>query len=320
MELSIIIPIHNEESAIPRLYQEILESINDIKEKKVFGGKNENTKVEIIFIDDCSTDRSRRVIQEIAKDDSRIVLVKLAQNAGHMSAISAGLEIAKGRWVATIDGDGQDPPKLITQMLEACQRDGAEICIARRENRHQDGLRHRVYSPIFYRLLNKATSGRLPIQGADFRLMSDRVVKALNDLPEREKIYRVLVVSMGFKFTEVMYNRRIRESGESKYKIIKLFFLARDSFIATSGSPLRWLSSLLLIFALITFVFSLVALTLGLIGEGPKGWASIAVVLSTFVCIQSFTLAVICEYLLSTISIVRQRPKYQIENSDFRKG
>jgi dolichol-phosphate mannosyltransferase len=246
--------------------------------------KDGAAEVEIILVDDCSTDGSKAIIEEIAKGDPKIVLVRFAQNAGHMAAISAGLKIAKGRWVATIDGDGQDPPKLISHMLEACHRDEAEVCVARRENRRQDGLRHQIYSPIFYRLLNRATSGRLPIQGADFRLMSNRVVKVLNDLPEKEKIYRVLAVSLGFKSTEVMYNRRIRGSGESKYKIAKLFFLARDSFIATSGAPLRWLSSLLLIFAVITFVFSLLALAFGLKDEGPEGWASLAVILSIFIC------------------------------------
>jgi dolichol-phosphate mannosyltransferase len=316
MKLSIVIPIHNEESAIVPLYREIMELINDLKDKEYLSKKDGAAEVEIILVDDCSTDGSKAIIEEIAKRDPRIVLVKFAQNAGHMAAISAGLKIAQGRWVATIDGDGQDPPKLISQMLEACHRDRAEVCVARRGNRRQDGLRHRIYSPIFYKLLNRATSGRIPIQGADFRLMSNRVVKALNDLPEREKIYRVLAVSLGFRSTEVMYNRRIRESGESKYKITKLFFLARDSFIATSGAPLRWLSSLLLIFAVIALVFSLLALALGFKGEGPEGWASLAVIISIFICIQSLTLAVICEYLLNTISIVRQRPKYQIEEKE----
>jgi len=310
MKLSVVIPLHNEASSLFALCSELVEILDCIPEVE--------RSWEVILVDDASTDGSIDVLEDFTLRDSRLKIVRLATNSGHMAAISAGLLSAKGRWVVTMDGDGQDPPSVIPALLEAVHQTQSEICFARRLDRKNDPLRHRLFSPLFYKLLRRANVDKTPLQAADFRLMSDRVVATLNALPEKEKIFRVLVANLGYKSTEINYQRRKRSSGESKYRFVNLLVLARNSLVSTSGAPLRWLSSMLMMVAFVAFFYSAYAFFNGLRSNSPEGWASLAFILSIFVFIQSLTLGIICEYLLSVVSTVRQRPIFQIK--DTRNG
>jgi dolichol-phosphate mannosyltransferase len=302
--LSVVVPVYNEEASILLT----LERISDALQKFDF---------EILVVNDGSTDGTAFIIQGAAQRIPQVRVLELARNSGHMSAITAGIDSALGRWIVTIDGDGQDPPELIPSMITLAEANSADICFMIRKDRKQDSYRHRIFSPLFYHLLSRATGGSAPIQAADFRLMSDRVTTVLKQLPETNRVYRVITPDLKFKSVEMEYSRNQREAGESKYHFIKLSILAIRSLLATTGAPLRWLSISAIFVAGSSFFYSCFVLISGIIGSGPPGWASLSLLLSLILFVQALAMAVICEFLLSIMADVRKRPLYQFKDDRF---
>jgi dolichol-phosphate mannosyltransferase len=299
--LSVIIPAFNEEESIGEFLSAILGATKNIQQ------------LEIIVVDDGSTDATSQIVKKISKEDNRIRLFSLMTNSGHMAAITAGLQVCTGDWVLTIDADGQDDPNLIDEMLELCLKNDAQICFMSRVNRKNDPLRHRLFSPIFYKFLAASTGGNAPFQAADFRLMSKSVVEVLNKLPESNRVYRVLVPLLGFKSVTINYQRKSREKGRSKYGFFQLAALGLRSMLATSGAPLRWISVLSIFFALISLFWTATALIQGVISNTTPGWASLAFMISLLFLFQAISTLVICEFLLILLSDLRKRPLYQLE-------
>jgi dolichol-phosphate mannosyltransferase len=269
----------------------------------------------IFFIDDGSSDSTLQIVERFSIRDNRVKPFSLMTNSGHMAAITAGLQVCTGNWVLTIDADGQDDPNLIVEMFESCLKNNAQICFMTRIDRKNDPLRHRLFSPIFYRFLAKSTGGNAPIQAADFRLMSKSVVEVLNKLPETNRVYRVLVPLLGFKSVTINYQRESRKKGKSKYGFFQLAALGLRSMLATSGAPLRWISSLSIFFAFTSFLWTGVALLQGIISNTIPGWASLAFMISLLFLFQSIATLVICEFLLILLSDLRQRPLYQLKEN-----
>jgi glycosyltransferase involved in cell wall biosynthesis len=306
MYLSVVVPVYNEEESISSTLSRIADSMKDVE-------------FEILVVNDGSSDKTADIVYDIQKAIPQLKVLELARNSGHMSAITAGIDHAIGRWIVTIDGDGQDPPELIPKMIEYANENCADLCFMVRKDRKMDSFRHRLFSPLFYQMLSRATNGKAPLQAADFRLMSDRVVSVLKQLPETNRVYRVITPDLGFKSVEMEYSRNQREAGVSKYRFIKLTILAIRSLLATSGAPLRWLSSLSITVAGASFFYSFFVLISGIFGGGPPGWASLSLLMSLILFVQSLAMAVICEFLLSIMSDVRRRPLYQIRDGRFGK-
>lgn len=306
MDISVVLPVFNEEESIVKTLNRVKTSLDSL-----------GLIYEVIVVDDGSLDNTSKILIEESAKFSQLRVISLARNSGHMAALTAGLDHSNGRWVASMDGDGQDPPELIASMIEAASINGADICFMVRSDRKQDAWRHRIFSPLFYRALNRATGGKAPLQAADFRLMSDRVIEALRKLPETNRVYRVITPELGFDSVSLTYQRQSRESGESKYRFLKLAILAIRSLIATTGAPLRWLANLSITIAGLSFIYSCFVFVAGLIGSGPDGWASLSLLLSSILFIQSLAMAVICEFLLSILADVRSRPLYQLKDSRF---
>lgn len=299
-ELSVIIPAYNEEESIGEFVLSVIDATKEIN------------LVEIIIVDDGSSDNTASIVSQIAQEYPVVHLIRLHRNSGHMAAITAGLKNCSGDWVATIDADGQDDPNLIPKMIKACIENHAQICFMGRENRSNDPLRHRIFSSIFYRFLSGSTGGSTPFQAADFRLMSKKVVSVLNLLPETNRVYRVLVPTLGFQSITLSYKRRIRHKGDSKYSFLKLAKLGIRAFLATSGAPLRWVSFISICFAFLSLIIAMIAFFQGFAGGGIPGWASLALMISILFFFQSIATLVICEFLLILLADVRQRPLYQI--------
>ena len=299
--LSVVTPAYNEEDSIESLVNK-LHSL-----RKTF------KKIEIIVVNDGSTDKTAELVRKMSKKIPDLILVNLATNSGHMAAITAGLKKASGDWIATIDADGQDNPNLLTKMYEECVKFRADICYTKRINREKDSITHRIFSPFFYKFLRKASRGEVIYQSADFRIFSRRVLVVLNNLPETNKLYRVLLPSLGFKSTIVEYERESRSAGKSKYNFASLFKLAVKSFLATTGSPLRWVSYLSAVSAVIALTVSALAVIEGLSVNSVPGWASLALLISILYLFQAVAFLVFSEFLIILLSDVRQRPIYQLE-------
>jgi glycosyltransferase involved in cell wall biosynthesis len=308
VELSVVIPAHNEQEVIESTIDKVLDVCQRLFTK--------DTLFEILIIDDGSTDRTAETVKSVAERNAAIVLVSLATNSGHMAAISAGLDLSQGKWVVTMDADGQDPPEKIEEMLRAVKIHEAEICYAIRVNRKADPFRHRMFSPAFYFLLNKLTYGDAKIQAADFRLMSRSVVEVIKRLPERNRIYRVMIPDLKFKSTEVTYVREPRTAGKSKYGLTKLAQLGLKSILATSGASIRLLSliSILTTFSMLILGFWIVVVSSKV--NLPPGWASLTALLSLTLLLQSLSTAIVSEILIQINSNLRQRPIYQIKKQN----
>ena len=303
VKLSIVIPAYNEESSIAEIIKRCLFL------KKSF------SSIEIVVVNDGSTDNTSRVVQKLIAKNRSIKLINLAVNSGHMAAITAGYKVASGDWIGTIDADGQDDPNIFISMFEQCRVNRADVCFTKRVNRKFDSTLHKIFSPVFYKILSMASKGSTIYQSADFRLISKRVLVTLNSLPEVNKMYRVLIPSLGYKYVIVNYERNFRSAGESKYGFVSLFKLGSKSLLATTGAPLRWVSLVSLVSAFFSLTLTCIALVSGFLSQSPPGWASLAFIVSLMFFLHSVSSMVITEFLLILLSDVRQRPTHQIEKA-----
>lgn len=299
--LSVIIPAFNEEEGISRFIHQVINVDYPLK------------SLEVIVVNDGSTDRTQFIVDRISEIDPRVRSVELARNSGHMAALTAGFLNSKGDWVVTIDADGQDDPELIPEMLNKCLISHSDICYMKRKDRKHDPLRHRIFSPLFYKLMSSFTGGLSPYQAADFRMVSKRVVNVINKLPEVNRVYRVLIPALGFPSTTMTYERKSRIEGKSKYGFRKLATLGLSSVLATSGAPLRWVGLISIFGAILGVLLSLIAIINGLFIHSLPGWSSLALLISILFTFQSFTSFVICEFLLVIIGDLRKRPIFQLK-------
>ena len=299
-KLTILIPAYNEETVIASFLGRCLE-VSDLFDSS-----------EILVVNDGSTDTTEEIVNRLSKLNPRVKLISLATNSGHMAALNAGMQYATGDWIATVDADGQDDPKLIVDMYLKCIENSAEICFTSRINRKNDSLIHRIFSPFFYKMVLSATKGKAIYQSADFRIISKRVLETINSLPEVNKMFRVLIPNLGFKSVVIEYEREIRIGGSSKYNFRSLLKLGTKSMLATSGAPLRWVSITSLIGAIISLALSGIALVQGFFLHSVPGWASISFIISVMFFFQSITSLVVSEFLLILLADVRRRPTYQV--------
>lgn len=300
--LSIVVPVYNEEEVIDLFIKECLKIRNNFKE------------FEIIAVDDGSKDNSFLILKNLVKKNSCLRIIKFAKNSGHMAALDAGLKATSFEWIVTIDADGQDNPLLIPKMLKLAIKTKSEVCFTKRISRKHDGIWHRVFSPIFYRVLNKITGGNAVVQSADFRLMSRKVVVELNKLSESYKVFRVLVPTLGFKSVTFEYERSPRLRGKSKYGFSELFSLGSRSLLASSGAPLRWLSKFALMTTLGAIAVSIATIVIRILSNNPPpGWASLSLLISLLLFFQALFGYIVSEFLLIILSDIRKRPSYQIE-------
>ena len=225
--LSVIVPCYNEEDSLPALFERI---------EKVSGNWPDNH--EIVCIDDGSSDRTVKLLREQNEKNPRWKLVILSRNFGHQAAVSAGLESVTGEVVAIIDADLQDPPELISDLIEKW-REGFEVVYAVRKKR-KEGILKRVAYFCFYRLMKSMTDIEdFPLDSGDFSLLDRKVVDTLVAFPEKNRFLRGLRAWSGFRQAGLEYERSARFAGEPKYTFKKLFGLASDGLFSFSGVPLR---------------------------------------------------------------------------------
>jgi polyisoprenyl-phosphate glycosyltransferase len=221
--LSVVVPVLDEEEALPALHERLREALA-------------GTSHELVFVDDGSTDRSGEIVEAWTRTEQGVTLVQLSRNFGMEIAMSAGIDQARGDWVVLIHADLQDPPELIPQMLEEARRHQADVVYARRIGRDESAVK-RTLATAFYRLMERLA--RVPYQGqaGDFRLMSRRVIEAVQQMPERRRFLRGMVAWVGFKQVPIEYRRAGRAHGRGA-SYPQLFRLAIEALTAYSDVPL----------------------------------------------------------------------------------
>ncbi len=224
---SFVIPIYNEEETLIELYRRISAVMARM-----------DGPVELILINDGSHDRSLELLRELHEQDSRICYLSFARNFGHQIAVTAGLNFSSGQVVVIMDGDLQDPPELIIDMIEQW-RQGYQVVYAQRTQRRKEGWFKRFPAYMYYRILRNLADVDIPIDTGDFCLMDRCVVDVLNAMPERNRYIRGLRAWIGFKQTAVKFERDPRFAGDVKYTFRKSLSLAMNGLVSFSKVPLR---------------------------------------------------------------------------------
>jgi dolichol-phosphate mannosyltransferase len=299
-ELSVVIPVFNEEINIVPMYERLQAALAD----KVSG-------LEMLYIDDGSADTSWEKISELAARDDRVRGVRFARNFGHQAALTAGVDAARGRAVVIIDGDMQDPPEVIPQMVDRW-REGFEVVYGQRENREGETWFKLATASAFYRILRGITNVDIPVDTGDFRLMGPRAVAAFRAMPERNRFIRGLVSWIGFEQTAVMYQRQARQAGETKFPVRKMTRFALDGITSFSFFPLRlatWTGFGVSIFA---FLYIVVVLVLKATGVSWLGYTSLMASILFLGGVQLLMIGIMGEYLARIFDEVKRRPLYLV--------
>src|SRR5229473_327126 len=299
--LSVAIPIHDEETALPELLTRLRAVLDGLQ-----GGPH-----EIVFVDDGSVDRTFAILEEAARQDSRIVVLSLSRNFGHQSAITAALDHVTGDATVVMDGDLQDTPEAIPQFVEK-YREGYDVAYARRVRRKEPWLLKLCYF-VFYRLMARLSDIRLPLDSGDFGLMSRRVVNEVRRMPEHHRYLRGMRSWVGFRQTGIPVERAERHSGKSKYSMMRLIKLAADGIFAFSIVPIRAAAIVGATVMLLSFLFVCYAVYAKLfLHQSPQGFTALLVAITFLSGIMLFFLGIIGEYVGRIYEETKARPQYVI--------
>lgn len=305
MELSIIIPIYNEEGNIHLLYERI---------SKV--AKSITSSYELVFINDGSRDNSLSLIIEKSLLDEHVKYINFSRNFGHQIAFSAGIDFCSGDAVAIIDADLQDPPELIVDLYNK-MKEGYQVVYARRRSRSGESFMKKFTAKLFYRILTKITSIKIPVDTGDFRIMHRKIIEVLKQMPEQQKYLRGQISWAGFNQTYVMYDREERFAGATGYTYKKMIRLALDGITGFSNLPLKFATVAGFIVSGVTFLVSLYALYSRFIAKDyVPGWTSLILAVLFIGGVQLISIGIIGEYMSRMSANVRNRPLYIIENSN----
>lgn len=301
--LSLVVPMFNEAAILPTFYQRATAALREC------GGA-----YEIIFVDDGSSDGSADELVRLAASDPHVKVVSFSRNFGHQTAVTAGMNYSSGQTVVVIDGDLQDPPELIPQLL-ARWREGYQVVYAIRRTR-QENWAKRVAYRLFYRLLHSLSYVDMPLDAGDFAIMDRCVVDLLNRMPERNRFVRGIRAWVGFRQTGLEYDRDPRLAGESKYPLAKLMRLAYDGVISYSFVPLRMVTRLGFVISIVAFALMLYFLWLRVVhGTMLVGWTSTIVIILFLGGVQLVSLGILGEYVGRIFDEVKRRPLYVVRET-----
>jgi glycosyltransferase involved in cell wall biosynthesis len=263
-------------------------------------------------VDDGSCDDTLAKLIEIDEQDAHFRVIEFSRNFGKESALTAGIDNAKGDAVIPIDADLQDPPELIPLMIQEWQS-GAEVVLARRTDRSSDSFLKRKTAETFYRLHNRISRIKIPENVGDFRLMDRVVVDAIKQLPEHQRFMKGLFAWVGFKTVVVDYRRNSRAMGTTKFTGWKLWNFALEGITSFSTAPLKVWSYIGGIGAIITFVYAIFIILRTLIyGVDLPGYASLLVAVVFFGSLQLIGIGVLGEYMGRVYLESKRRPTYII--------
>jgi polyisoprenyl-phosphate glycosyltransferase len=296
---SLVIPIYNEESTIPALYQRVSAVMDKLDDTS-----------ELILVNDGSQDRTLALLRELHDRDERVVYLSLARNFGHQIAVTAGLNYVRGKAIIVLDGDLQDPPELIPDLL-ALWHQGYQVVYAQRTKRVREGWFKRLCAFTFYRILKHLADVEIPTDTGDFCLMDRQVVDLLNQMPERNRYLRGLRAWVGFNQIALEFDRDSRFAGEVKYTFAKSLGLAINGLVSFSSVPLRLSTYLGLFSAFLAIVMAILVLYWRVFTNSTlTGFATIAIAMFFLGAVQLISIGILGEYIGRIYEEVKHRPLY----------
>lgn len=307
--ISIIIPMYNEEEALPYLYERL----------KKLSDKIYNYDMEFLFVNDGSKDNSLEIIKRYREEDKRVCYLNLSRNFGKEIAMAAALDYVKGEAVAIIDADLQDPPELIIDMLKYYE-EGYDDIYAKRKSRKGETNLKKFTSYVFYRILKCVSSVPVQEDTGDFRLLSKRAVEALKSFPERQRYTKGMFSLIGFNKKAIEFDRNPRIAGKTKWNYIKLFDLAVEGITSFTTAPLRISTIVGILSAIASIIYMLFTVFKTIIlGVDVPGYASLLCVILLLGGIQLICLGIIGEYLGRIFIEVKARPMYFVDEYNGEK-
>ncbi|WP_313752398.1 glycosyltransferase family 2 protein [Mixta calida] len=302
MKISLVVPVFNEEDAIPIFYQAVRKELPDYE-------------VEIVFINDGSKDSTDNIINALAVSDPLVKPLSFTRNFGKEPALFAGLEHAAGDAVIPIDVDLQDPIEVIPQLIAKWQ-EGADVVLAKRTDRSTDGHLKRKTAEWFYRLHNKISSPKIEENVGDFRLMSRETVEHIKLLPERNLFMKGILSWVGGRVEVVEYTRAERVAGTTKFNGWKLWNLALEGITSFSTFPLRMWTYIGLFVAGLSFLYGAWMILNTLIFSNPvRGYPSLIVSILFLGGVQLIGIGVLGEYVGRIYLEVKKRPRYILKEN-----
>ena len=303
MKISLIVPVFNEEQSINLFYQAVRREL-----------QIDNADVEIVFINDGSTDRTAEQAAALAQADEHVVLINFSRNFGKEPALFAGLEYATGDAVIPMDVDLQDPISVIPLLIEQWQK-GADVVLAKRRDRSADSYMKRQSATLFYHLLNRISYTRIEENVGDFRLMDRKVVDVIRALPEHQLFMKGVLSWAGFNTVVVEYERAGRVAGSSKFNGWKLWNLALEGVTSFSTVPLRlwtYIGGAISIFAVIYAVY--MVLDKIFFGNSVPGYPSLMTAILFLGGVQLIGIGILGEYVGRIYIEAKHRPRYVVKD------
>lgn len=300
--LSIVIPLFNEEESLALCYQSLLNTFQSYGDK-----------VEFIFIDDGSSDKTPQLVKELALADSRIKCIFFSRNFGKEAAMSAGIDFAQGDFVAQIDADLQDPPELIPEMIAYAQKNDFDVVYGVRTDRQGETWLKKLTSYLFYKTIDKVSTIHIPRDTGDFRVMKKEVILALRTLNETQRFMKGLFAWVGFKQGAFEYARHKRIAGKTKFNYIKLWNFALEGITSFTHVPLKAATYIGFLISFVSFLISILYISKYFIyGDRIQGFLTLIVAILFIGGVQIMFLGIIGEYLGRTYLESKHRPLYLI--------
>ena len=306
IDLSVIIPIYNEEMNLVPMNNRIIAALSPL-----------GIPYEIVYVNDGSKDNSLPIIMGLSEENASVKYIDFSRNFGHQIAISAGLEHAMGERILIMDGDGQDPPELIPDLLKK-SLEGFEVVYAKRKKRKGESFLKKLTAKLFYRFLANITQIEIPLDTGDFRLIHRKVQKVLLNMPEQHKYLRGQIAWIGFNSTFVEYDREERMGGNTKFTYGKMMRFATDGISGFSNWPLKVATMLGFAVSGIAFMLIIYSLYQKFFGFTEVGWTSLHISVLFLGGVQLLGIGILGEYLGRVSENVKNRPTYIVKNSNIQ--
>ena len=311
MKLSCIIPCYNEEQSLPFFYDELIKVYSNMPK----------IDLEILFIDDGSTDSTLTIIEKIREQDKRVKYISFSRNFGKEAAIFAGLNHASGEYGVIMDADLQDPPALLPEMLRYAIEEGYDIVATKRSTRKNEPIIRSFFARCFYKIINKMTTADIVDGARDFQLMSRKVIDAIVSMGEYNRFSKGIFGWVGFKKKWLEYENIERVAGTTKWSFKKLFVYAVEGMVAFSVRPLVWVSWLGILFFIVAIgILVTIFLKTLFFGDPVAGWPSLVCIIMLVTGVQLLCMGIIGQYVAKMYLETKNRPIYIISKCDTGKN
>lgn len=301
-KISIVVPCYNEEKNINNFYEEMIKTLEKVKE---------NYSYEIIFVNDGSNDQTEIEVKKVRKTDKNVILISFSRNFGKEAAIYAGLNNATGDLVALIDADLQHPPVTILEMIKGIN-EGYDVVATKRKNRKGEPVIKSVFSKLFYKMMRMFISIEKDVQ--DFRLMKKEVVDAILSLKEYNRFSKGIFTWVGFNIKYIEIENIERKAGKTKWSFKKLFSYAIEGITSFTTAPLKASTLMGFCISIIAIISTVVIILQTLIyGKDVPGYASIITAILFMGGVQLISIGILSEYISKMYLEIKKRPKYIIK-------